>query len=471
MKKILLILMAAMGAVTASAQSQAAYFMEGSTFRSQMNPAQAPRRGYFNIPVVGGIHIGTMSNLAFKDVLFPYNGGLVSLLDKHIPADRALAGLKTNNRLTMDTRINILGFGAYTRNNRTFWSFDLNTRVESEVNAPYALFDFMKNAPAQTTVENLSVLTRGYVEAAFGYSFRVTDDIYLGARGKFIVGGMRTRMTIDRMDIDLLENIWSLNGVGTLESSGLTPEVKRREDGSEYYGFKNLKPKWKMPAGYGFGIDVGVTWDLLDNLQLSLAANDLGFIAWRKDASIRGRLARTTGFNGVEIEGGQVVQEDPFDFDTMLQFDKENVDKGVTQSLKSSIVAGGEYTLWKGQRGKELGLGLLYDLQLWPSKTYHNLTIAANYTPIEWCTIGANYSMLNGRGKTVWFALNLCPRWINFFIATDVLVGKHTPDYFLPINRASINVTFGLGIPIGRDSHRHKSRVHPETVVEIVEVQ
>lgn len=46
MKKIIYTLIAAFVACTAVAQTPSAYFMEGSTFRSQLNPAFAPLRGY-----------------------------------------------------------------------------------------------------------------------------------------------------------------------------------------------------------------------------------------------------------------------------------------------------------------------------------------------------------------------------------------------------------------------------------------
>ena len=43
--------------------------------------------------------------------------------------------------------------------------------------------------------------------------------------------------------------------------------------------------------------------------------------------------------------------------------------------------------------------------------------------------------------------------WINFFLATDMLICSHTPQ-FLPVTSTSMNVTLGIGVPIGRRSHR-----------------
>lgn len=55
MKKLLYTLAAVLVCTGAAAQNPTLYFMEGVPLRSQMNPALAPQRGYFNIPVLGGL--------------------------------------------------------------------------------------------------------------------------------------------------------------------------------------------------------------------------------------------------------------------------------------------------------------------------------------------------------------------------------------------------------------------------------
>ena len=64
MKKIYTLIAAALLATGAAAQNPTAYFMEGSTFRSQFNPAFAPLRGYVNIPAIGGVNINVGGNIA-----------------------------------------------------------------------------------------------------------------------------------------------------------------------------------------------------------------------------------------------------------------------------------------------------------------------------------------------------------------------------------------------------------------------
>ena len=132
MKKLYTLIAAALFATGAVAQNPSAYFMEGSTFRSQFNPAFAPLRGYVNIPVLGGVQVNMAGNIALDNILYPRDGKLVTLLDSSVSAADALSGLKQNNLLGMDFRMNVIGFGAFTKNHKNFWSFDLN--VPEEIN-------------------------------------------------------------------------------------------------------------------------------------------------------------------------------------------------------------------------------------------------------------------------------------------------------------------------------------------------
>ena len=62
-----------------AAQNPTLYFMEGVPLRSQMNPALAPQRGYFNIPVLGGLAVTAGGNTSLDHLLFRRDGRLVTL--------------------------------------------------------------------------------------------------------------------------------------------------------------------------------------------------------------------------------------------------------------------------------------------------------------------------------------------------------------------------------------------------------
>lgn len=122
MKKLLYTLAAVLVCTGAAAQNPTLYFMEGVPLRSQMNPALAPQRGYFNIPVLGGLAVTAGGNTSLDHLLFRRDGRLVTLLSPSVSSADALSDLHSKNLVNADIRVNLLGFGAYTANRKHFWS-------------------------------------------------------------------------------------------------------------------------------------------------------------------------------------------------------------------------------------------------------------------------------------------------------------------------------------------------------------
>ena len=446
MKKIYTLIAAALLATGAAAQNPTAYFMEGSTFRSQFNPAFAPLRGYVNIPAIGGVNINVGGNIAVDNILFSRDGKLVTLLDSSVSAADALSGLKQNNLLGMDFRMNVIGFGAFTKNHKNFWSFDLNVRVNEDANLPYSLFEFIKLGK-EGQIRNFGTSTDSYLEAAFSYSFPLMDDrLYIGIRGKFLAGLARAQVTYDRFDISLREDRWAVLTQGTLDLTAAGAKVETDPD-SETFEIGDLDFKPTKPAGYGFALDLGATYDILPNLQASLAVTDLGFISWSKKNSVMGVSTQETEFTGATVPENASEPVPDFDLE-MLKFNQVD-GRSTTKMLRASVNAGLEYEVWR----HKIGIGLLYTARVWEYKTLHNITGSVNFHPVPWFTLTGSYSVIDNRGGAVGLALNLCPSWINFFIATDMLVSKHTPQW-IPIKQSMMNVTLGLGVPIGKRSHR-----------------
>ena len=451
MKKIYSLIAAALLATGAAAQNPTAYFMEGSTFRSQFNPAFAPLRGYVNIPVIGGMNINVGGNLAVDNILFSRDGKLVTLLDSSVSAADALSGLKQDNLLGMDFRMNVIGFGAFTKNHKNFWSFDLNVRVNEDANLPYSLFEFIKLGK-EGQIRNFGTSMDAYLEAAFSYSFPLMDDrLYVGVRGKFLAGLARAKMIYDRFDVSLRHDRWAVSTQGTIDVTAAGAEIDMPANGDIFeIGDIDINPT--KPAGYGFAVDLGATYDILPNLQASLAVNDLGFISWSKNKNVTGYSAKELSFTGVTVTEDGTESPD-FDID-VLEFHK-GAAKSVSRMLRASINAGLEYEVWR----HKIGIGLLYTARVWEYKTLHNITGSVNFHPIRWFTVTGSYSVIDNRGGAVGLALNLNPSWINFYLATDIVTAKHTPQ-FIPIKQSVMNVTLGIGVPIGRRSHRIAAYVY-----------
>jgi len=451
MKKIYSLLVLMLLALTATAQNTTTYFMKGSTTRSEFNPALAPTRGYINVPGLGSLQVGVSSPAALDRLLYKRGNGLVTLLDASVTSQEALRDLSTHNLLGTDVRAQLLGFGAFTKNGKNFWSFGLNLRTEVEADLPYSFFEFFKTGK-DAQIRNLRADADAWAEAAFSYSFPINKQLYVGARVKFLAGVARAKMNIEQMDVTLQSDRWEILTKGLIEMSGPTAEVD--ENGNFKAGDIEMND-FKL-AGMGASIDLGATYDIRPDLQVSLGVTDLGFISWNKKSSTYGKSADEFTYDGVEVVDG-VATSPEFDLN-FFEFQARPA-KSRARMLHSTINAGVEYDLWQ----KRVGLGLLYSARFNSIRMRHSLTGSVNFYPAHWANVTASYLYAGSRGSSVGLALNLCPGFINLLLATDFITAKVTPQ-MIPVKRKTVNFTFGLGIPIGRRSVRDFDRVGPAKV-------
>lgn len=100
--------------VSVSVQAQflrTSYFMEGSHYRMQLNPALTPGRGYFNFPVIGSFNASVnSSSLGYQDV--------IDIIDNSSDGDYFLSSdfinrLDATNNLNVNLSTDIISAGWY----------------------------------------------------------------------------------------------------------------------------------------------------------------------------------------------------------------------------------------------------------------------------------------------------------------------------------------------------------------------
>ena len=454
MKKLLYTLAAVLVCTGAAAQNPTLYFMEGVPLRSQMNPALAPQRGYFNIPVLGGLAVTAGGNTSLDHLLFRRDGRLVTLLSPSVSSADALSDLHSTNLVNADIRVNLLGFGAYTANRKHFWSFDLNLRTSVSTQFPYELFHFFKTGES-AQVRNLGLSSDAYAEAGFNYSFPIGEKFYVGARVKFLVGLARAKSYFTQFNVSLGENEWYAEAVGELEvNSNLLTIPTRQEAGQDgvyrnYYQLDDMEFDAKFkPAGYGAAFDIGATYEPIPNLLVSAAVNDIGFIAWNKASSMHGTVSRRLTFDGAQVDASGVAD---IDFDLgELKFEQVD-EESATRMLHYTMNLGAEYRLWD----RRVGFGALYQIHKYDYAALHNLTASVNFQPVRWFGLSGSYSFIDNRASALGLGLNLNPGWINFYVATDVLLTKKSAQW-IPIKQGRMNFNLGIGVPMGKRGLRQR---------------
>lgn len=426
------------------------YFMEGATNRVQLNPALQPTRGYFNVPVVGMFNVSATSNsLGTQDII-----DIIDSDDDFLNNTQLFDQLKADNRLNVSLNTDVLSFGFY--KGKGFWTFNVGLRTDVNASIPKSMFEYMRDMDSeefqwegqQFDIRNQQLSINAYTEVGLGYSRTITDRLTVGGRLKFLAGVGNMNLDIKQMSIySNIPDDWSNIPSGDIDKYRASIKTDARLESS----FKGMELSYSQEpgrgdeiedmefdnfgiGGYGGAIDLGATYRLFNNLTLSAAILDLGFISWSKDATIVATANRDQTFNKDNYEEFETLTQDG---DILLNYDlmglKEEESKSRTTSLAPTLVLGGEYAILNNK----VVFGVLSTTRFNPNRTDSELTLSANYRPKSWFNTALSYSMIQSLGKSFGLAVKLGP----LMVGTDYM--------FLGSNSKSVNAYLGLSFPLG----------------------
>jgi hypothetical protein len=417
-------------------------------FRMQLNPALTPSRGYFDIPVVGNLNLAVSSNsLGSQDVLDAINGNSGDLT-----SDALYDRLSDFNRLNFAINTDIISVGWWKGKN--FWSLNAGLRMDMGANIPLSMFTFLRDmdnnndwSNFRIAIENERVNFNAYTELGLGYARELSERLTIGGKFKFLVGIGNLNLDIERISVEIngvngdlndpdswagLENSSAkLHVNATLESS--LSGMKLLKDNNGYindFDYNNFGV-----AGYGGAVDFGLAFRALDNLTLSAAVNDLGFISWSQNSTniISAETVREyTKDNYQEfvdiVDNGELLNYE------LLGLKQELQTRSRKTSLYSSVNAGLEYALMNNK----LALGALFTTRMLKPETQSELTFGAALRPKSWFNLAASYSIIQSAGKSFGLAIKLGP----LFAGTDYMYLGKNSDVF--------NAFLGISIPLGK---------------------
>lgn len=483
---------------TLSANAQflrTSYFMEGTHYRQQLNPALTPTKGYFNLPVIGAVNatVGSTS-LGYQDIIDIIDDG-----DDFYTKPDFMNRLKDNNKLNVNFSTEILSAGWYKGKN--FWSFNIGLRTDIGANLTRNMFTFLnemetveenwRNSNYDISGQQLNI--NAYTEIGLGLSRQINSRLTVGARVKALLGIGNMELKLNRVAMsanlpsDQQINQWSSesywNSMTPSQAAQAAQELKdkfnnyhanltvgaelkssfkglelQEEEGKDYVTDFDFDSGKLGIAGYGFGIDLGASYKILDNLTVSASVLDLGFISWSKSSTkiasanpdpidIKGSTYANmvdpnnpnTVMNAVnqlqnDAQGymDRVTNGDVLDYD-MLQLEVSDAKESRKSRLASTLVLGAEY----GFFNNKLAVGVLSTTRFVQPDALTELTFSANYRPKSWFNVALSYSAIQSAGKSFGLGLKLGP----LFVGTDYM--------FLGKNSNSVNGFVGVSIPLG----------------------
>ena len=446
---------------TAQAQYlRSSYFMEGTSARLQLNPGLQPTKGYFNMPIIGSINMSASSNvLGTSDIIDILNSG-----SDLYSNDKLFDRLKTDNRLNVNLNTDILSFGWY--RGKGFWSFNVGLRADFGAALSKDMFSMMRTMNGFSleniagtnqnySLSNQTLNMKAYAEVGLGYSRRITEKLTVGARVKVLLGLARAEMNINQFDLDLevpnpnyaSYQDYSSNGelspsdwygahynysadgnvITTLKGGGMTFDNNGMIDDFD------LDAGDLGIAGSGFGIDLGASYKVWDNLTVSASILDLGFLKWKESETT---VATVTGSENVTITSENYDRYIGGDF---LSFERFDFEEGSPEKVKtktrlySTLLLAGEY----GLLNNKLSVGAMYTARFAEPKTLNELTFLATFRPKNWLNAAISYSPIQASGKSIGLAVKLGP----LFVGTDYM--------FFGGNSKSVNGFLGISFPLG----------------------
>lgn len=454
MKKILIVVVAALALVgvgSVSAQSRSSYFMEGSYFRNDMNPALAPTRGYVALSGLGGVGVDLSTNfLSIDKFVFQRDNELVTALNSKVTTEEFLGKLPSKGKLSMDMKTKILGAGFYIKD--MYWTFGVNANVSASSKISMDLFKAVKSlGNGLYDLGDTALNLNSYIDINVGSAFSVYENIRVGAKIKFLVGLVNMNAQFDELSANVTPESVSATVNGAWRANGMLFDNSQVNSGEEM-GFNDLISSdigymLSNFKSYGVAFDLGAEATFFDDhLKVSAAVTDLGFIRWGKPSHVGGSVNGDFTFNGVNLGTSQLDADGGIEMEMV----DNSTARGYASMINVSVNVGAEYNILQNR----IAFGLLSHTKFCNTMAYSEFVASVNFRPLNWLSATISQTFMHRqRLGVLGFALNIHPCAVNFFAGVDFIdtawVGGPGSST-LPRYMKSVNAYVGMGFNFAR---------------------
>ena len=429
------------------------YFLDGTLYNSRLNPAMKAERNYLSL-ALGNISIRTKGNVGISNFLYPVGDDkLATFMSGSVDKNEFLKKMPDQARIGFGLDETILATGF--RMLGGFTSIGISLHSSVAMSLPKGLFEFAKGGISNNaySFSGLNINTTNYLAATVGYSHEVYKGIRVGANLKYLMGLAHANVLVDKLNVELSENRWLIESHAQMQMAMFCEARATLDDKNVING---IEIGTLSPSSSGFAVDLGVVYDMdsiVPGLKFSASVVDLGFIKWKH--MMKGQSTDTkvefNGFNNVDYNDIESSVNDEFerlgnDAAKMVDFTYEGTFEEKTR-LNTTMYLGTEYNM---PFYKPLSVGVLYGHCFSPfeSNKWYEVRGFLNIAPLKWLEASVNYGY-GTYGANLGWMLNIHPAGINFFIGSDFMITKVTPQ-FLPVDNLNAHVTFGLNIAFGK---------------------
>mgnify|MGYP002857054140 FL=1 len=447
-----------------------AYFVEDFKWRHDMNPAFGNRQSYVALPF-SNINVGLQGSFGVDNFLFenprwgqPGEKRTVTFMHPDITYDQSVGKLKNGLKIQLDFRETIIGMGFKAFHG--YNTLDVNVKGMAGVSFPKSFLEFAKRVHNDTySFDDMAARGMAYGEVALGHSHQINNQLRIGARLKGLVGLGRFDFSLKNAYAKLEGDVWEVRAQAQAEvnAKGFAFVTEKEEyksvsrQGKTYDKVTDVDvDDYEPMGGFGLGIDLGATYEVMPGLTLSASLTDLGFIKWKSKAEAKTSEAYFSfdGFHEVAVDGdyGSSLDDELDDYEDQLA-DFMNLavtnDAGSsTHALAATMNLGAEYQMpfYKG-----LSAGLLLSRHFNGSNfSWTEARLSGNLSASKSFSVAVSYA-LNTFGSSLGYVVYYHPKVINFFFGMDRLAfSKYTVYEGFPVPLSpNFNFVMGLSVAIG----------------------
>lgn len=447
----LLSFFASLSLIAFSQYTNTLYFMNELNGRNEMNPAFLPHSiSYFDFILLPNVYAGVGQNaFSLRDL------AAISKLEKNWPSK--------SSRINVNAKLGILNFGFRIKQNH-YMTFVSGINIDAVGYASPEMLQLLfkgMSAPKSKGEFSSSIFdfdANAYAYCGLGYSGKIASKINFGIKAKAIIG--LSNISSQAYDFELIESHEKMMLTSHMKSNiamCLPFKYQYNDRGSIDFSTLGLGNFSQFsPAGYGAAIDLGLSYEPIENLVLSASVTDLGVIYWCKNSLTRLHMSNTSSYDGLPM----------FSLNSKGKFSNQIIEKlnectdsisigscdNYYSDLNGKFFAGIEY----GVLNNKISFGLVNRMTFNSRHIYDELTLAINFRPVYCFNAAISYSFIDGNFGSLGLGLNLNLGGVNMFLLADyvpltwskVYSEKRNKNISLPEKVGQLNLQVGMAFSI-----------------------
>jgi hypothetical protein len=452
----------------AAQNNQVLYFMNLPQ-NHLVNPALKPINPlYIGLPVITGIYVNETNNyFNFSDVFtegVEISKSTLAFLDPDFDRDRFLGNLKKLNYAEPKASVQLLGLG-FTAGDGFYFFLDIidNTVVNLVAPRDYIRMAFLGNEQFKGQTIDLSDMRADfnyYREIGIGTSKNINPQLRFGAKAKLLFGlagasfqNYNLKLTVNDDYTNTLDANMAIDVSGPVIF--YTDSENNIEDAELDQNINAGKFLTNM-SNTGFGLDLGAEYQVNDNVILSAAVTDIGFVKWKSDLSNLEAFDNNIELSGLDIEDiyeGRATIDDVYENmkDSLKNaFILAGTDKRFTSKLPVGLTLGGKYVL-----DDRFSFGLLSYSRFTGQQIKETVTLSANMNIGNKVSTTLAYSICNSNYSNLGLGIAFRASVAQFYFLCDRIpfswkrAGVGSESFLLPSNWSTVHARIGINLIFG----------------------